>query len=165
MTTKAHALEQTVRSIFGAPSDRIESVSDRAARLLPGKNAIVWEGDPTTFQFSFVSPSAEAILGHAVARWTNEKTFWADTVVHPDDRDDAIAYCALATAKAKDHAFEYRAVTKDGRVVWLLDFVSVLVGPKGIPARLRGLMVEVAKEENEPAWQSPSREDLSNAAE
>lgn len=57
----------------------------------------MWEGDPETFQFSYVSSSAQDILGYPAGRWMDE-SFWVDSIVHSDDRRDAVAFCALATA-------------------------------------------------------------------
>ena len=71
--------------------------------------------------------------------------FWADTVLHPDDRRDAIAFCALATGQCRDHEFEYRARAADGSIRWLYDVVKVVRGPRGLPSRLRGLMVDVTR--------------------
>jgi PAS domain S-box-containing protein len=129
--------------IFGSDDDPMPTLAERAKRLLPGHNAIVWEGDAATFQFLYVSDSAEEVLGYPARRWVEEPTFWADTVLHPEDRDDAIAFCALCTGKKADHDFEYRAVAADGRVVWLHDIVRVVKGEKGIATRLRGVMIEV----------------------
>jgi PAS domain-containing protein len=129
--------------VFGSSTDPIESVEGRAEQLLEGQRAIVWEGDAATFQFSFVGKAAEALLGYPRRRWTEEPTFWADTVVHPDDRDEAIAFCALATGKGQDHDFIYRARAADARVVWLHDVVKVIRGSRGVPERLRGIMVDV----------------------
>lgn len=114
-----------LQAIFGCPTDDIQEVAARALRVVPGLPVIVWEGDPQTFEFSFVSPSAEGILGYPVAHW-KQPGFWAKTVVHPDDESDAVAYCALATAQGRDHDFQYRARTADGDVVTLFDVVHVI---------------------------------------
>lgn len=118
-------------------------VEHRAKQLLHDLRPIVWEGDTQTFQFSFVGGTAEEVLGYPASRWTKEPAFWADIVVHPDDRNDAIAFCALATGKGIDHDFQYRARSSDGRTVRLHDIVKVLKGPLGVAQRLRGIMVEL----------------------
>jgi PAS domain S-box-containing protein len=145
---------------FGDPRDKVEKVAERAEALFD-RPVIVWEGDAQTFAFSFVSGSAEAVLGHSARRWIEEATFWADVVVHPDDREDAIAYCALATGKCLDHAFVYRANTVDGRVRWLADYVQVIRGPRRVAERLRGIMIDVtdelAGEQVAKTWRSPER--------
>ena len=98
------------------------------------------------------------------SRW-REPTFWVDVVVHPDDRDDALAYCALATAMRRHHRFEYRARAADGRIVWLHDLVRVVPGSKGIPIELRGVMYDItsAKRSELPASPWPSSDELTRA--
>jgi len=110
--------------------------------IVDGLDAIVWEGDAQTFQFTYVNRRAEDLLGYPTERWL-EPGFWAETVVHPEDRDDAVAFCALATGQCRDHAFEYRAIAADGRVVRLRDIVRVVVGERGVPTKLRGVMIAI----------------------
>lgn len=157
---------EIAKRAFGDAKESIEVVAHRAHSMFD-RPVIVWEGDAQTFAFSFVSTSAEEMLGHPARRWTTEATFWADSVVHPEDRDDAVAYCALATGKCVDHAFVYRAKTADGRVRWLADYVQVVRGPKSIADRLRGIMIdvtdEIAAEDPRQAWRSPSKENVEEA--
>lgn len=134
--------------IFGRPTDRIEDVVARARKVIPDTQVIVWEGDPATFAFSFVSAAAEHVLGYPVSRWL-EPGFWAKTVVHPEDESDAVAYCALATAQGRDHDFQYRARTADGLTVLLHDVVHVIKGPLGVATRLRGIMVPLPEQDHE----------------
>ena len=110
------------------------------ARLLDWIDAIVWEGDPQTLQFTFVSRQAERVLGHPVEAWL-APGFWPEHV-HPDDRDWAVEFCKKATEAGEAHAFEYRMLAADGRVVWLRDIVTVEV-ENGKPIRSRGVMVDV----------------------
>lgn len=138
-------LAEQLEAIFGRPADAIEDVTARATRILPGVPVIVWEGDPQTFEFSYVSPAAERVLGYPLALW-REPGFWAKTVVHPADASDAVAYCALATAQGRDHDFHYRARTAEGETVLLHDVVHVIKGPLGVASRLRGIMVPVKEE-------------------
>lgn len=135
-------LDRTVLAVFGPDEDEPEAVVRRAARLLAGVPVVVWEADPLTFAFTFVSPEAEALLGHPAQRWT-EPDFWKAHLVHPDDLADALSHCALATAAGADHDFEYRARTAAGDVVRVRDVVHVLKGPLGFASRLRGLMFPV----------------------
>lgn len=123
----------------------------RAVRLLSSYRAIVWEGDATNFEFQYVSTSAEEVLGYPCERWTSEPTFWADVVVHPEDRADAVAHCARSTGKGENHDFEYRAVAADGRVLLLHDVVRVVKGPRGVAVRLRGIMIDVTPEPEMPS--------------
>jgi len=142
LLAKRPELQARLERIFGHPSDDIEEVAARAGSVIPELPVIVWEGDPQTFVFSYVSPSAERVLGYPVSHWTRPG-FWAKTVVHPEDASDAVAYCALATAQGRDHDFQYRARTADGDTVTLYDVVHVIKGPRGVASKLRGIMVPV----------------------
>lgn len=139
------ALSARVEQVFGRSTDPMTEVESRAREHLQGFDVVVWEGDASTFQFSFVGEAAVRLLGYPRDRWTSEATFWADSVVHPDDRSDAIAFCAVATGQSRDHDFVYRAVADDGRIIWLHDIVKVVRGPRGIPEKLRGVMIDVTE--------------------
>ena len=146
LLTDRAELAARLAAVFGHPDDPVAAVEQRAAELLPGRRVIVWEGDPQTFHFSYVSSSAEGVLGYPAAQWVTDPHFWAGTVIHPDDRSDAVAYCALATGQGRDHDFRYRAVAADGRVVVLHDVVHVIKGRWRVATVLRGVMIDVTEE-------------------
>lgn len=136
-------LQEVVDAVFGADEDSVEVVLQRARRLMTDRPVIVWEADPLTFTFTYVSPEAEAVLGYPAARW-REPGFWQATVVHPEDVGDAVSHCAIATAAGVDHDFEYRARSAGGAVVRVHDVVHVLKGPLGFASCLRGIMFPVS---------------------
>jgi PAS domain S-box-containing protein len=109
--------------------------------LVQSINAVVWEADARTFQFSFVSEQAEKLLGYPAADWLASPTFWADHI-YPGDRDAAVNYCVDCTRALEHHEFEYRMIAVDGRVVWLRDLVTVEAS-EGQPRTLRGVMVDI----------------------
>jgi PAS domain S-box-containing protein len=118
-------------------------------QLLVGSiGAIIWQGDPDTLQFTFVSREAEHLLGYPLERWTREPDFWRSRI-HPADRDWAVAQCARASRRHEAHTFEYRMIAADGRVVWLRDIVRVV--EMGDRHELAGVMIDVtaAKEAEE----------------
>jgi PAS domain S-box-containing protein len=117
---------------------------DRCRLLIHGLDAIIWEADPITLQFSFVSERAEAILGYPIELWLNEPNFWVEHI-HPDDREQAVTFCRNAINEGRDHRFEYRAVAAGGRVVWLRDIVRVVPSGKGKTPRLLGLMIDITE--------------------
>ena len=112
--------------------------------LLAGVDAIVWEADADTFDFTFVNQRAQEILGYPVERWY-ESGFWA-SIVHPEDRATVVAFCREASERGEDHNFEYRALTSDGRELWLRDFVRVHIDLDTGTKLLRGVMVDITAE-------------------
>jgi len=126
-----------------AAEDALKVSEENYRQLIDSVEGIVWEADPRSFAFTFVSRKAEDILGYLLSRWTEESSFWADHL-HPDDREWAIEYCTSACRELRDHIFEYRMLAADGRVVWLRDLVTVVV-EAGEPVSLRGLMIDVTE--------------------
>jgi PAS domain S-box-containing protein len=129
---------------------------ERLESLINSLDGVVWEADPATFGFSFVSPQAERLLGYPVAQWLNEPGFW-QSHLHPDDREHAVAACAEATAALRNHAIEYRMIAADGRAVWLRDRVAVVV-EDGRAVRLRGILVDVSSQKDAEAALHTSEE-------
>lgn len=140
------ALDPVGVSVLGGGLDAMAVVEERARKAYPGIPVIAWEGDAATFQFTYVSRVAEDLLGYPVERWISEPSFWANHVIVPEDSNEAVAYCALATAGRRDHVFEYRARAASGKILVLRDMVRVILGPKGLAERLRGLMFDVTHE-------------------
>ena len=114
------------------------------ADLVRTIDGIVWEAVPDTLKFSFVSERAERLLLYPLDRWLNEPNFWEDHL-HPKDREWAVEFCRNATKEKRDHDFEYRMISADGRTIWLRDIVNVTVDPDGT-IRLRGVMVDISEQ-------------------
>lgn len=126
-----------------------EIAREKYRNLVDGLDAIVWEADANTWEFTFVSERAQQILGYPIDQWLSNTSFWP-SIIHPEDRDASVALCRNACNECRDHDFEYRAVTRDGRSVWLRDIVYVVSDDAGRPNHLRGVMVDItAKKELE----------------
>jgi len=117
---------------------------ERFRDLIQGVDAIVWEADARTRDFTFVSQRAETVLGYPVERWLRERGFWVNHV-HVDDREPVATLSGRAVAAGEDHEFEYRAPAADGREVWLRSIVHVVKDDAGRPTRLRGLTVDITE--------------------
>ena len=106
-------------------------------------DGIVWEGDPNTYDFTFISRKVEDILGYTPEEWLDSPSFWINHV-HPDDREWVIEYFSRYTYEKRQHDSEYRMIRKDGEIVWLRDIVSVVV-ENDIAVNLRGIMIDITK--------------------
>ncbi|MGH9371208.1 MAG: PAS domain-containing protein [Vicinamibacterales bacterium] len=122
--------------------------AEKLLALIDGLGGIVWEADPGTFQFSFVSAEAERILGYPTSDWL-EPGFWQRRT-HPDDVERCTLCCREAIREGRDHAFEYRMIASDGRVVWLRDIVSVRGAPGG-SGRLVGISLDITAQKQDEA--------------
>jgi PAS domain S-box-containing protein len=113
------------------------------ADLVNNIDGIVWEADPATHAATFISFQALRILGYPSEEWISSKAFWLDHL-HPDDRESALKQYGLCKQSGQARDFEYRMIASDGRIVWIHDFVSVLL-EDGKVARMRGVMVDVTE--------------------
>jgi len=111
--------------------------------LVECTSAILWEGDPHTFEFTYVSPEAETLLGYPADQWIEDPEFWISHM-HPDDREWAPQYFARATAEMRQHSFDYRMIAADGTVVWLRDMVSV-IAEGGQAIKFVGVQIDITQ--------------------
>src|SRR5688572_23740706 len=58
-----------------AVADVLVSTDERYRTLMERVRIIAWEADPRTWQFTFVSPQAQAITGIPAAQWLKHD-FW-----------------------------------------------------------------------------------------
>ena len=123
--------------------------TEQLLSLVNGLGAIVWEAEPETFHFTFVSQEAERILGYPARDWLDDPDFWVRHT-HPDDVDRCATFCREATRRGEDHEFEYRMHAADGRTVWLRDIVSVRPTADG-GRRLVGIALDITSEKQEQA--------------
>ena len=62
--------------------------AEQLLSLINALGGIVWEAEPETFQFLFVSEEAERILGYPAQSWLDEPDFWR--AAHPSGRRRAV---------------------------------------------------------------------------
>jgi PAS domain S-box-containing protein len=138
----AAELEDQIRA-YRKELEELREGHQQQRAVLDSIHAIVWEADPTTWQFTFVSDHAQAITGYAPEEWY-KPGFWASHI-HPDDRESALSYCHACTLRSESHDFQYRMIAADGRIIWLRDIVTV-IADSGKPKMLRGVMFDVTQQ-------------------
>jgi PAS domain S-box-containing protein len=135
-----------LRFILRSLRDSVSVLRDSEERfrvLVHSINGIVWEADPETLQFTFVSQSAERILGYPVNAWKASKWFLHDHL-HPEDRDQVLHLCGRVGQALGDYEFRCRMIAADGQVVWLHNKVQV-VPENGGTVKLRGIMMDISR--------------------
>jgi len=104
----------------------------------------VWEADPKTFEFSFVSQRAERLLGFSREEWTANPRFWLEHV-HPNDQMLARDIRMKGLAQEKSNQFEYRMIAADERVIWVRE-ISTFMLEGGTPEALRGVLFDITEQ-------------------
>lgn len=140
--TREKELEESHQKYQEEIKNNIEKERKQFSDIVNSIDGIVWEVNAETFEFTYVSDQAVTRLGYEIEEWY-KPNFWLNHM-HPDDREWAAKFCLEQTKQLRQHQFEYRFMTKDGRVVWLHDTVSVVV-EKDKPVFLRGVMIDITK--------------------
>jgi len=109
--------------------------------LLNSLDSIVWEMEPASWRYTFVSERALPLLGYPTRLWTDDQNFWW-SVVHPEDRDWAYELSKGEASAGRGFRIECRYVAADGRTLWMANIASHVSGPSG--PRLRGIMVDIS---------------------
>lgn len=125
-----------------ARREKAETSARHFSDLVHRLDAIVYEVDPSTGKFTFISERARILLGYPAERWLSEQGFWV-SLLHPADRDRVVEQRRAAIAAGRDYRLEYRTVASDGRVVTVRDSLVVAPGREGQPSQLQGMMVEI----------------------
>jgi diguanylate cyclase (GGDEF)-like protein/PAS domain S-box-containing protein len=124
-------------------SGRAPIVTERRVREVVDQiGVVIWEADPRTSRFTFVTDAVEEMLGYPVAMWKSTRFFWRD-LIHPDDRDDTLATYRTLIREGTQHALEYRMLRADGEVIWVQDVGYPTLDASGVPVHVRGLFVDV----------------------
>ncbi|MGH3022132.1 MAG: PAS domain S-box protein [Gaiellaceae bacterium] len=92
----------------------------------------------------YISPQIEDILGYPVLDWMSDPEFFPK-VLHPDDRERVLEAHRRHYAEGRSFTIEYRAIARDGRVVWILDEVTIAHDETGRATHAQGFMVDVTE--------------------
>ncbi|HYI16655.1 MAG TPA: EAL domain-containing protein, partial [Thermomicrobiales bacterium] len=122
--------------------DQTRATEQHWSELIHGLDAIIWEADAETGNYTFVNDTAVEMLGYSVERWVSEPGFWK-MLVHPDDREWVFATCADIKARQSEGQLEYRIVAADGHTVWVRDVYYVIAASNERPASMRGLLIDI----------------------
>lgn len=135
-------------------------VQEKHRDLLHSLDAIVWEGDPTDFRVTYISPQVERILGYSPEQCVSQQVTWQD-LIHPEDIENVIATCHAGVLAGESHDLEYRMRRADGQVIWVKDLVTVVMD-HGRPVRLHGVIVDITKQKANERTEAMSRTQLAN---
>jgi PAS domain S-box-containing protein len=104
---------------------------------------VPWEADPATDRISYVGPQIRALTGYSEAEWASPGQW--PRVLHPEDRDAAVARYEWHRQRRLDHNLEYRLIAASGQQIWFRDIVSFVTAADGRNL-VRGLMIDIAEE-------------------
>jgi len=91
---------------------------------------------------TYVSPQIHAILGYHPQEYIEDPQLW-ENILHPDDREEAMATYLRGRESGGPFVFEYRLLARDGRTVWFRDSAIVLTDAYGDAEYIQGVMLDI----------------------
>ncbi len=111
--------------------------------LLNGINAVVWEGNPATGTFTYVSREVEALSGYSTEEWL--KPGFCHRHIHPDDLEWVMEQYRHRSLHQGPLNLDYRIFARDGRCIWVRDITTYDQDADGSTV-IRGLIMDVTDE-------------------
>jgi PAS domain S-box-containing protein len=127
--------------VVTASEAQLRQSREKFQTLVNSIDGVVWEADPQTLRFTFVSQQGEALLGLPLDSWTDTENFWIDHL-DPHDRDRAVNRRREAVTDRKPFRMEYRMITGNKQEIWVRESAAILV-EQDEPVLLRGVLVDI----------------------
>lgn len=127
---------------------------ERYRRLIEQIQAVTYLDKLDEFSSSmYMSPQIEQLVGYSSEEWENDKELWVK-LLHPDDRELAIAENERTNKTGENFNLEYRMIAKDGHVVWVHDEAVLTYDKFGKPYAWHGILYDItARKQSEEALQ------------
>ena len=145
-------------------SDRMKAAAELAESrqkyysLIQSVNGIVWEYDPQTDRFTFVSNKAEELLDYPIENWLSESQFWKSRI-YEADRAEAERCFYENIDDGSSCELEYRMVAADGSPVWVYHISSPNADEDGTLETISGVLINISdRKQAEMALQTKTDE-------
>ncbi len=144
------AILRSAAGTFGAAlqqereEERREYESDKFRAMVEHGPAVTYI-DAVDAQASslFISPQIEQLLGYTPEEWYADPELWPK-LLHPDDRQRAIADNLRHNETGEPFWMEYRLFHKDGHTVWIHDEAAIVRDQHDQPRYSHGVMLDVS---------------------
>ncbi len=126
---------------------RIVEAEQRYRTLIEQIPAIVYmeavdQRDPSSSRIVFVSPQVEQVLGYTSEELVAEPNH-LQRLIHPDDWPAFAAADRRAGRTGSPFSHVYRAIAKNGSIVWLQSKASLIRDEEGRPRFWHGIAIDV----------------------
>jgi PAS domain S-box-containing protein len=102
---------------------------------------VIWSVSMPDLKMLLVTPSIQMIYGYSVEECMEDSRFW-QKAIHPEDQ-------YLITKIFRDietqgfFEYEYRIITKQGQIKWVLNKAKIILGEKQQAIRLDGVIIDI----------------------
>jgi diguanylate cyclase (GGDEF)-like protein/PAS domain S-box-containing protein len=138
----------TVHEVVGArllrhKDEELQQQQQRFRVLVEQSPVVVYiDGLDETASTLYMSPQIERLTGYSVEEWVADPELWPK-LLHPDDREPALAATARHNETGEPFAMEYRLSARDGHIVWIHDEAVMVKAPDGSFLYSQGIMQDI----------------------
>ncbi len=122
--------------------NELNDLRHRYAMLVRALRLMIYDYDVASGTITW-SGETEHVCGRSISELDGGLAQW-EALIHPDDRERALAQLGEAEAKLGEYDVEYRFQHKQGSYVWILDRGYFLAGTDGKAARMVGMMQNIS---------------------
>ena len=98
-----------------------------------------------SFANFFSSQQIFSISGYTAEEWKNDPDLWMK-IIHPEDKRKVQDEHEKTLKSGERFDIEYRLFKKDGKLVWVHDIASLVMGDKNTPLHWQGILIDVTKQ-------------------
>ncbi|MCP2729420.1 PAS domain S-box protein [Limnofasciculus baicalensis] len=111
--------------------------------ILETFSEVALSANPTTWETSFLSVSAEKVYGRSLSEFFENKYLWKE-VIHPEDRD-WVEYQVPILLSREILNLEYRIIRPSGEIRWLSHQWRLRRNSQGNPLRIDGIVKDISE--------------------
>ncbi len=126
----------------------VKTERKRFESLLNSLSGVVFEAEPGTTHFSYLSGQADAMLGREHAMWLEDPGLFS-RAIHPDDKEWVSAARTEASASGQPYHLEYRWSRPEGGLIWISETGSQVedaTDPESGKKLTRGILLDVTSQ-------------------
>jgi diguanylate cyclase (GGDEF)-like protein/PAS domain S-box-containing protein len=123
-------------------TERLHDLQDRFRAVADHVPAVIYVEPLGDGPMIDVSPGIERLCGIPRDEWLRDPSLWID-LIHPDDRQRILEANRIADDTLSPFREQYRAISRDGRALYIHDESTPVVDANGRPGYWIGFMLDV----------------------
>ena len=142
-----NGMAQNLQEMQQALQEKHEALQREAGHLqtlLNGVDAVVFEAEPKTYKFNYVSKEAENLLGYPDKEWQQSNFFFNH--VHPDESERLKKIIVGHSRLSSSYTFDIRMRNKENEYQWIRSINSVEPVEGSDESVIRGLLLDISEQ-------------------
>ena len=127
-------------------SEALKANEKKFKTLINTIDGIVWEANPHTMTFTYISEQSERILGYPPGLWLDRPEVLLD-MIHVDDKHQILGLSSDVFLESPSQEIEFRMRRADSEYIWLRVYINVEIKDH-TPVKLMGLMIDVTHQKS-----------------